>query len=115
LTDAILGAMSLGDIGDHFPPSDPRWKGAPSDVFLSHAAKLTRQAGARLDHVDITILCEAPRISTHRQAMRARTAAILELSLDRVSVKATTTEKLGFLGRAEGLGAQASASVWRPA
>jgi 2-C-methyl-D-erythritol 4-phosphate cytidylyltransferase/2-C-methyl-D-erythritol 2,4-cyclodiphosphate synthase len=115
LTDAILGAMSLGDIGDHFPPSDPRWKGAPSDVFLSHAANLTRQAGARLDHVDITILCEAPRISTHRQAMRARTAAILELSLDRISVKATTTEKLGFLGRAEGLGAQASASVWRPA
>ena len=115
LTDAILGALCLGDIGDHFPPSEARWKGAPSEVFLAHAAALATKAGARVMHVDVTIICEQPRIAPHREAMRARTGQVLGLPLDRVSIKATTTEKLGFLGRSEGLAAQASATLWRPA
>lgn len=115
LTDAILGALCLGDIGDHFPPSDPQWKGAPSHLFLAHAAALAEKAGARIMHVDVTILCESPRIAPHREAMRVRTSEVLGLPLERVSVKATTTEKLGFLGRSEGLAAQASATLWRPA
>ncbi|MGE3303025.1 MAG: bifunctional 2-C-methyl-D-erythritol 4-phosphate cytidylyltransferase/2-C-methyl-D-erythritol 2,4-cyclodiphosphate synthase [Hyphomonadaceae bacterium] len=115
LTDAILGALGLGDIGDHFPPSDMRWKDAPSELFLAHALKLAVEAGAQLANADITLICEAPRIKPHREAMRARTAAILALPEARVSVKATTTEGLGFLGRGEGLAAQATALLILPA
>jgi 2-C-methyl-D-erythritol 4-phosphate cytidylyltransferase/2-C-methyl-D-erythritol 2,4-cyclodiphosphate synthase len=115
LTDAILGALGRGDIGDHFPPSDPQWRGADSAVFLRHAADLAREAGAVIANVDITLLCEAPKIKPHREAMRARTAEVLGLPLARVSVKATTTEGLGFLGRGEGLAAQASALLLLPA
>lgn len=114
LVDAILGALGAGDIGDHFPPSDPNWRGAPSQLFLDHAARLTAAAGARIVNVDVTLLCERPKIAPHRQAMRARTAEVLGIPIDRVSIKATTTERLGFLGREEGLAAQAAASVERP-
>jgi 2-C-methyl-D-erythritol 4-phosphate cytidylyltransferase / 2-C-methyl-D-erythritol 2,4-cyclodiphosphate synthase len=107
LTDAILGAAALGDIGDHFPPSDPQWKGAASIKFLQHAAKLAAERGLRIVNADITVMCEAPKIKPHREAMRVSTAEALGLPLDVVSVKATTTEKLGFLGREEGIAAQA--------
>jgi 2-C-methyl-D-erythritol 4-phosphate cytidylyltransferase/2-C-methyl-D-erythritol 2,4-cyclodiphosphate synthase len=108
LTDAILGAVGAGDIGAHFPPSDPQWKNAASAIFLRRAAEIAAQAGARLVNADITIICEAPRIGPHREAMRARTGEVLGLDPRRVSVKATTTEAMGFLGRREGLAAQAS-------
>ncbi|MGB3810060.1 MAG: bifunctional 2-C-methyl-D-erythritol 4-phosphate cytidylyltransferase/2-C-methyl-D-erythritol 2,4-cyclodiphosphate synthase [Parvibaculum sp.] len=111
LTDAILGALGQGDIGQHFPPSDPQWKGASSDRFLAHAAKLARDAGARIVHVDVTFICERPKIGPQREAMRARVADILDLNMDRVSIKATTTEGLGFTGRSEGLAAQALATL----
>ncbi|HEY0011241.1 MAG TPA: bifunctional 2-C-methyl-D-erythritol 4-phosphate cytidylyltransferase/2-C-methyl-D-erythritol 2,4-cyclodiphosphate synthase [Allosphingosinicella sp.] len=111
LTDAILGAIGAGDIGDHFPPSDPQWRGAPSSLFVEHARGLVAQAGGRIDHVDVTIVCEAPRIGPHRQAMRERVAALLRLPLERVSIKATTTETLGFTGRGEGMAAQAIATI----
>jgi 2-C-methyl-D-erythritol 4-phosphate cytidylyltransferase/2-C-methyl-D-erythritol 2,4-cyclodiphosphate synthase len=114
LVDAILGALGEGDIGAHFPPSDPQWKGADSERFLRHAAKLAADAGARIVHVDITLVCERPKIGPHREAMRARTADVLGLPLSRVSVKATTTERMGFLGREEGLAAQATATLERP-
>ncbi len=114
LTDAILGAIGDGDIGDHFPPTDPQWKGAASDKFLIHAVDLVRQRGGRLINVDVTLICERPKIKPHREAMRARLAQILDLPLDRVSVKATTTEKMGFTGRGEGLAAQAVATVETP-
>lgn len=107
LTDAILGAAALGDIGDHFPPSDPAWKGASSRIFLEHAVKLASEAGWGVVNADITLLCERPKIAPHREAMRAETAAALSVPLSCVSVKATTTEKLGFLGREEGLAASA--------
>ena len=109
LTDAILGAVACGDIGDHFPPSDPQWKDADSGVFLKHAAKLAREAGYSIANVDITLICEAPKIKPHRDAMREATARLLGLSLDQVSVKATTTETLGFEGRREGMAGQAVA------
>ncbi len=115
ITDALLGAAALGDIGDHFPPSDPKWKGAASDQFLAHAATLIRSAGGTIDHVDCTIICEAPKIGPHRAAMRARIAEILDLTIDRVSIKATTTERLGFTGRGEGIAAQATATIRLPA
>lgn len=115
ITDALLGAAALGDIGDHFPPSDPQWKGAASDQFLAHAAALIRSAGGVIDHVDCTIICEAPKVGPHREAMRARMAEILAIPVDRVSVKATTTERLGFTGRGEGIAAQATATVRLPA
>ena len=115
ITDALLGAAALGDIGDHFPPSDPQWKGAASDQFLAHAAALIRSAGGVIDHVDCTIICEAPKVGAHREAMRARMAEILAIPVDRVSVKATTTERLGFTGRGEGIAAQATATVRLPA
>lgn len=115
LVDAILGALGEGDIGAHFPPNDPQWKGADSERFVRHAAKLAERAGARIVHVDVTLLCERPKIGPHRDAMRARTAEVLGLPLARVSVKATTTERMGFLGREEGLAAQATATVERPA
>jgi 2-C-methyl-D-erythritol 4-phosphate cytidylyltransferase/2-C-methyl-D-erythritol 2,4-cyclodiphosphate synthase len=115
LTDAILGAIAEGDIGQHFPPSDPRWKGASSDQFLLHAVKLVRAKGGRVISVDLTLICERPKIGPHRDAMRARIAELLDLPLDRVSVKATTTEGMGFTGREEGLMAQAVVSVETPA
>ena len=114
LTDALLGTIAAGDIGDHFPPSDARWKGASSDIFLAHAASLVRARGGIIDHVDVTIICERPKVGPHREAMRARIAAILAVDLARVSVKATTTEMLGFTGRSEGIAAQAMASVRLP-
>lgn len=114
LTDALLGTIAAGDIGDHFPPSDDRWKGAASDQFLAHAVQLVRERGGIIDHVDVTLICERPKVGPHRAAMRARMAAILGIAVDRVSVKATTTEKLGFTGRQEGLAAQAMASVRLP-
>lgn len=113
VVDAVLGAIAQGDIGSHFPPSDPQWKGASSDRFLIHAVALARQAGYRIGNVDLTLICEAPRIGPHREAMRARLAELLEASIDQVSVKATTTEKLGFTGRSEGIAAQAAATLVR--
>ena len=115
ITDALLGGAALGDIGDHFPPSDPQWKGAASDQFLTHAATLIRNLGGIIDHVDCTIICEAPKVGPHRAAMRARIADILGLPVDRVSVKATTTERLGFTGRGEGIAALATATLRMPA
>ena len=115
LTDAILGALGAGDIGHHFPPSDPRWRGQASELFLRHASGLVDARGGRIAHVDVTLLCEAPKIAPHRDAMRSRIAELLGLTLDRVSVKATTTERLGFLGRGEGIAAQATATVRLPA
>jgi len=114
ITDALLGAAALGDIGDHFPPSDPQWKGAASDQFLAHAASLICERGGTIDHVDCTIICEAPRVGPHRLAMREKIATILAIPLDRVSVKATTTERLGFTGRGEGIAAQATATIRLP-
>lgn len=113
LTDAILGAMALGDIGDHFPPSDERWKDADSGVFLRHAIELARQQGWELGNCDVTLICEAPKIKPHREAMREKTAAVTGLALDAVSIKATTTEGLGFTGRGEGIAAQAAATLRR--
>lgn len=115
LTDALLGAIGDGDIGEHFPPSDPQWKGASSDRFLVHAAQLVAARGGRILNVDVTLVCERPKIRPHRDAMRARLAELLDLPLDRVSVKATTTEGMGFTGRGEGLLAQAVASIETPA
>jgi 2-C-methyl-D-erythritol 4-phosphate cytidylyltransferase (EC 2.7.7.60)/2-C-methyl-D-erythritol 2,4-cyclodiphosphate synthase (EC 4.6.1.12) len=114
LTDAVLGAIADGDIGQHFPPSDPQWAGAASHIFLREAARRVRQRDGRIVNVDVTILCEAPKIAPHREAMRSAIAGILEISLDRVSVKATTTEGLGFTGRREGIAAMATATVLLP-
>ncbi|NBC36228.1 bifunctional 2-C-methyl-D-erythritol 4-phosphate cytidylyltransferase/2-C-methyl-D-erythritol 2,4-cyclodiphosphate synthase [Novosphingobium sp. FSY-8] len=113
LVDALLGAIAAGDIGQHFPPSDAKWKGASSDRFLDHAVGLVRAAGYAIGHVDVTIICEAPKIGPHRAAMRARLADIMGVDIGLVSVKATTTEKLGFTGRGEGIAAQAAATVIR--
>jgi len=114
LTDAILGALGAGDIGQHFPPSDPKWRGAPSHVFLSHAGALVASAAGRIAHLDVTLICERPKIGPHRDAMAARIAEILDLERGRVSVKATTTEGLGFTGRGEGIAAQALATLRLP-
>jgi 2-C-methyl-D-erythritol 4-phosphate cytidylyltransferase/2-C-methyl-D-erythritol 2,4-cyclodiphosphate synthase len=111
ITDALLGAGGLGDIGEHFPPSDPTYSGVSSDLFLAHAAELLRARGAIIDHVDCTIIAEEPKVGPYRSAMRLRVAEIAGLSLDQVSIKATTTEGLGFAGRREGIAAQAVASV----
>jgi 2-C-methyl-D-erythritol 4-phosphate cytidylyltransferase/2-C-methyl-D-erythritol 2,4-cyclodiphosphate synthase len=111
ITDALLGAGGLGDIGEHFPPSEPRWKGADSSVFLSHAVELLRRSGAVIDHIDCTVIAEAPKVGPHRSAIRARIAEIAGLRVEQVSVKATTTEGLGFTGRREGIAAQAVASI----
>jgi 2-C-methyl-D-erythritol 4-phosphate cytidylyltransferase/2-C-methyl-D-erythritol 2,4-cyclodiphosphate synthase len=111
LTDAILGALGAGDIGQHFPPSDPRWRGASSDRFLDHAVSLVRKAGGEVIHCDVTIICEAPKVGPHREAMRKRIAEIVAIDVSRVSVKATTTEGMGFAGRREGLAAQAVATI----
>lgn len=107
LCDALLGALALGDIGLHFPPSDPRWRGADSRVFLRHCAGLLAGRGWRLGNADLTVVCERPKVSPHAGAMRANLALDLGVDLDSISVKATTTEKLGFTGRGEGLAAQA--------
>ncbi|WGM31106.1 bifunctional 2-C-methyl-D-erythritol 4-phosphate cytidylyltransferase/2-C-methyl-D-erythritol 2,4-cyclodiphosphate synthase [Brevundimonas sp. NIBR11] len=115
LTDAVLGAMGDGDIGDHFPPTDPKWKGAASDQFLIHAVERLTARGGRLVNVDVTLICERPKVKPHRQAMRERLSEILHLPLDAVSVKATTMEKMGFTGREEGLAASAIATIELPA
>jgi 2-C-methyl-D-erythritol 4-phosphate cytidylyltransferase / 2-C-methyl-D-erythritol 2,4-cyclodiphosphate synthase len=115
LTDALLGTVAAGDIGLHFPPSDPQWRGAESGQFLRHAAGLVAQAGGVIDFVDLTIICEAPKIGPHRAAIRTRVAELLALPEALVSVKATTTEKLGFTGRGEGIAVQAAATVRVPA
>ncbi len=114
LTDALLGTIADGDIGVHFPPSDARWRGAPSELFLKHAASRIEQRGGTIVHVDITLLCEAPRIGPYRDRMRERIAAILGLDVAQVSVKATTNEGLGFIGRGEGIAATATATVSLP-
>ncbi len=111
ITDALLGAAGLGDIGEHFPPSDPRWKGASSDRFLRHAVELLTSKCAIIDHIDCTIIAEEPKIGPHRDAMRSRIAEIASLDPAQVSIKATTTEGLGFTGRREGIAAQAIASI----
>ncbi|MDE2309064.1 MAG: 2-C-methyl-D-erythritol 2,4-cyclodiphosphate synthase [Xanthomonadaceae bacterium] len=107
LCDAIFGALALGDIGTHFPPADERWRGADSRQFLRHAALLMAQHDFKLGNADITVICEAPKIGPHAQAMRERLAADLECGIGRISIKATTTERLGFAGRREGIAAQA--------
>lgn len=114
LVDALLGAQAAGDIGQHFPPSDPQWKGATSDRFLAHACALLREAGGRIVNLDVTLICEAPKIGPHRQVMRERLAEIAKIPLSRVSVKATTSERLGFTGRGEGIAAMASVSILLP-
>lgn len=114
LTDAVLGAIADGDIGKHFPPSDPQWRGASSDIFLAHAAKRVAERGGRIVHLDATVLCEEPKIGPHYDAVRARVASIARIDVSRVSVKATTTERLGFLGRGEGIAAMATATVRLP-
>ncbi len=114
LTDALLGAICEADIGAHFPPSDPQWRGASSDRFLAHAAKLVRARGGEIRHADVTLICERPKVGPHRDAMRMRIAEILAIDVSRVSVKATTTEGLGFTGRREGIAAQAAATVALP-
>jgi 2-C-methyl-D-erythritol 4-phosphate cytidylyltransferase / 2-C-methyl-D-erythritol 2,4-cyclodiphosphate synthase len=115
LVDAILGALADGDIGAHFPPTDPQWRGASSDTFLAFAVERVRRRGGRIAHLDVTIICETPRIGPHRDAMRSRIAAIAGVDVDRVAVKATTNEKLGFIGRGEGIAAMATATVRLPA
>lgn len=114
LTDALLATCGAGDIGTHFPPSDPQWKGAASRIFVEHAAKLLRSKGGRIANADVTLICEAPIIGPHRAAMTAEMAAMLAISADRISVKATTNEKLGFVGRREGIAAIATATVVFP-
>ena len=114
LTDAILGAIAAGDIGSHFPPSEPKWRGVDSTVFLRHAVELVRARGGAINHVDVTVICERPKVGPHRAAMAARLAEVLEIDPGRISVKATTTEKLGFTGREEGIAAQAIATVVLP-
>jgi 2-C-methyl-D-erythritol 4-phosphate cytidylyltransferase / 2-C-methyl-D-erythritol 2,4-cyclodiphosphate synthase len=114
LVDAILGALADGDIGVHFPPSDPQWRGASSDRFLAFAVERVRARGGRIAHLDVTVVCEAPRIGPHRDAMRARIAEIAGVPIERVAVKATTSEKMGFTGRSEGMAAFANATVRMP-
>ncbi|MCF6214649.1 MAG: bifunctional 2-C-methyl-D-erythritol 4-phosphate cytidylyltransferase/2-C-methyl-D-erythritol 2,4-cyclodiphosphate synthase [Emcibacter sp.] len=114
LTDAVLGAIGASDIGQHFPPSDDQWKGASSDIFLKHAAQLVKEKQGIINNIDLTIICETPKISPHAQAMRDNIANILDITPSRVSIKATTTEKLGFTGRKEGIAAQAIVTVRLP-
>jgi 2-C-methyl-D-erythritol 4-phosphate cytidylyltransferase/2-C-methyl-D-erythritol 2,4-cyclodiphosphate synthase len=114
LTDALLGAIADGDIGVHFPPSDARWRGVASEVFLKHAGAKIKERGGMIVHVDLTLLCEAPRIGPYRDEMRAGIAAMLGLDLSQVSIKATTNEGLGFIGRGEGIAAFATATVSLP-
>ncbi len=111
VTDAIYGALVRGDIGQHFPPSDPQWKGAASDLFLRHAVDLAAEMGFVISHVDCTLICEHPKIGPHAPAMREKMAQIMEMDVDRVSVKATTSERLGFTGRGEGIACIATATL----
>jgi 2-C-methyl-D-erythritol 4-phosphate cytidylyltransferase/2-C-methyl-D-erythritol 2,4-cyclodiphosphate synthase len=111
LTDALLATCGAGDIGDHFPPSDPQWKGAASRIFLAHAADIVRQHGGIITNADVSIIAEAPKVGPHRQAMRQALSEILGISIDRCSIKATTNEKIGFIGRKEGIAAIATATV----
>ena len=111
ITDAIYGALAEGDIGRHFPPSDPQWKGAASDIFLRHAVDLARDKGFVISNVDCTLVCEYPKITPHSAKMQAQMASILGIDADRVSVKATTSERLGFTGRSEGIAALATAAL----
>ncbi|MBM4213913.1 MAG: 2-C-methyl-D-erythritol 2,4-cyclodiphosphate synthase [Gammaproteobacteria bacterium] len=113
LTDAVLGAGGLGDIGQHFPDSDPRWRGAASGQFLRHAVSLLKQDGYQVINADLTLLCEAPRLATHRAAIRESIATLLGVPVDAVNLKATTTEKMGFLGRREGIAAAAVVLIER--
>ncbi len=114
IVDAILGALADGDIGSHFPPSDPKWKGAPSDQFLAYAVDLVKQRGGRIAHLEVTMICEAPKIGPLREAMRTRISEITGVPISRVAVKATTSERLGFTGRQEGIAATASATIRLP-
>ncbi len=114
ITDAVLGAIAEGDIGAHFPPSDPQWKGAASEIFLAHACKLVCARGGMIAHVDATVICEAPKVGPHREAIRASLARIMALDIGRIAIKATTTERLGFTGRREGIAALAIATVRLP-
>ncbi|MGH6741566.1 MAG: 2-C-methyl-D-erythritol 2,4-cyclodiphosphate synthase, partial [Bradyrhizobium sp.] len=114
IVDAILGALADGDIGQHFSPNDPRWKGASSDQFLTFAVERVTKRGGKIAHIDLTIVCESPRIGPHRDAMRKRIAEIAGLAVERVAVKATTSEQLGFTGRKEGIVAMATATVRLP-
>ena len=114
VTDALLGTIAAGDIGSHFPPSDPQWRGADSARFVAHAVSLIAARGGRIEHVDVTLICEAPKVGPHREAMRSRLAQLLGVAESRVSIKATTTERLGFTGRGEGIAAQAIATVRLP-
>jgi 2-C-methyl-D-erythritol 2,4-cyclodiphosphate synthase len=111
VTDAIYGGLARGDIGQHFPPSDPQWKGAESHIFLRHAAQMAAEMGFTITHVDCTLICEHPKIGPHAGAMRERMAQIMGMEVDRVSVKATTSERLGFTGRGEGIAALATATL----
>lgn len=111
ITDAIYGALADGDIGQHFPPSDPQWKGADSRIFLEHAARTARDRGFSIANVDCTLICEVPKIGPHSDAMRKAIAAILNIDIARVSIKATTSERLGFTGREEGIAALATAAL----
>lgn len=111
VVDALLGACGCGDIGQHFPPSDPQWRGAPSSRFVEHAVTLAREAGYAIGNVDVTVICEAPRLGPHRAEMRARLAGLLNVQIGAVNVKATTTEKLGFTGRGEGIASEAVAML----
>lgn len=113
LTDAIYGALADGDIGTHFPPADPQWKGAASAIFLRHAMGLVAARGMRLTHCDVTLICERPKVGPHAAAMRAALAGIIGVEADRISVKATTSERLGFTGREEGIAAMATATLVR--
>lgn len=113
ITDAIYGALASGDIGQHFPPSDPQWKGAASHIFLRHAMRLVQTEGFTLTNVDCTLICEQPKIGPHAAAMRAALADIMEIEVPRISVKATTSERLGFTGREEGIAALATAALVR--
>lgn len=113
ITDAIYGALAEGDIGRHFPPSDPQWKGAASEIFLRHAVQLAKSQGFQVSNVDCTLICERPKIGPHADAMRKVLADIMDLDINRVSVKATTSERLGFTGRGEGIAALATAALIR--
>ena len=114
ITDALYGALAAGDIGRHFPPSDPQWKGAASEIFLKHAVQMARDAGFVIGNVDCTLVCEFPKIGPHADAMRAALADIMDLPVEDISVKATTSEKLGFTGRGEGIAALATAALVAP-
>ncbi len=111
ITDALYGALAEGDIGRHFPPSDPQWKGAASDIFLKHAVQLVRERGFNISNIDCTIICERPKIGPHAEAMQSQLASIMDMEVSRISVKATTSERLGFTGREEGIASIATAAL----